>query len=54
MKIHVIRPFGKYQAGDQISDSEEVKSILKSEQSAFVVKVRADEVRKSKKPQTTE
>lgn len=41
-------PFGKYKKGDQITDSSEVKAILASENSTYVVKVKGADAPKPK------
>lgn len=42
MKLIVNQAFGKYAKGDAVTDPAEIKSILDSEQSAYVMKVATD------------
>lgn len=43
MKLIVNQAFGKYAHGDAVTDPAEIKSILDSEQAAYVMKVATDE-----------
>lgn len=42
MKLIVNQAFGKYAQGDNVTDPAEIKSILDSEQAAYVMKVATD------------
>ncbi len=42
MKLKLIQPFGGYAIGDEITDEDEIKRILDSEQAHYVVKVADD------------
>jgi len=48
MKIHVTQAFGFYKVGDQITNVDEIKKVLDSERIGYVVKVKADQVKKLK------
>lgn len=39
MKLKVIQPFGGHDVGDEITDEDEIKRVLDSEQAHYVVKV---------------
>jgi hypothetical protein len=39
MKLRVIQPFGNNAVGDEITNEDEIKTVLDSEQAHYVVKV---------------
>ena len=39
MQLKVTQPFGRFAVGDAITEEDEIKTVLASEQSAYVVKV---------------
>lgn len=43
LHLTVVHPFGKYQAGDKITDPEDVQAILDGENAPKVVKTREPE-----------